>query len=170
MRDNFDLEQELKGLLSGPFSAMPMANDIQIAFGRNARRRFGSIKMSRDKSASLITINGIFKNEFIPIEIIQATIAHELAHYAHGFCSPLPQKYKHPHQGGVIKKEMEARGLTHLYIFEKKWTKANWAKVVAEQLPAKPRRRHRPLKRRLVSRRHLELKRLLRSTIQQWLT
>ncbi|MFT7184420.1 MAG: hypothetical protein ACI9QC_000762 [Oceanicoccus sp.] len=169
MRDNLNLEKELKGLLSSPFSDMEIPNKIEIKFGRKAKRRFGSIKMSRDKTVSFITINGIFKNEFIPLEIIQATIAHELCHYAHGFCSPLPQKYKMPHQGGVIKKEMAARGLIHLYNFEKKWSKENWAKVVSVQLPASPPRRHRRVKRRRESHQSLELKRLLRSAIRQWL-
>jgi hypothetical protein len=167
MRDDLDLEKELKGLLSGPFSDMKIANDINIAFGRRAKRRFGSIKMRRDKSVSQITINGVFKNEFIPLEIIQATIGHELCHYAHGFCSPLKQKYKHPHQGGVIKIEMKARGLLHLYMFEKKWTKANWSRIVSEQLPASPRRQHRRVKRRQGSRQLLGLKRLLRSAIRR---
>jgi len=167
MRTNLDLERELKGLLSGPFSEMPIENKITIAFGRRAKRRFGSIKMSRDKKISHITINGIFKNDFIPMEVILATIGHELCHYAHGFCSPLQQKYKHPHQGGVIKKEMKARALLHLYEFEKKWTKENWSKVVASQLPTSPRQSRRRPKSRRGSRQSLGLIDLLRLAIRQ---
>lgn len=167
MRTNQDLERELQGLLSGPFSDMPLVNVITIRFGQKARRRFGSIKMKPDRKVSQITINGIFKLEEIPMEIIQATIAHELAHYAHGFCSPLPQKYKNPHQGGVIKIEMIARGLLHLYEFEKRWTKLNWSKVVASQLPTSLLRRHRPARRGPASHRHLGWIGQLRSTIRR---
>jgi len=167
MRNDSVLEEELKGLLGGPFSDMPIENEIQIRFGRRAKRRFGSIKMSRDKKTSFITINGIFKNDFIPIEIIQATMAHELAHYAHGFCSPLKQKYKHPHQGGVIKKEMKLRGLLHLYEFEKQWTKKNWSTIVASQLPSSPRRQRRPVRRRRAQSQALGLIDLLRLAIRR---
>jgi hypothetical protein len=133
-------------MLSGPFANMQTPNGIQIKFGRKALRRFGSIKMTRDKKVSLITINGHFRDPQIPEEIILATLAHELSHYAHGFCSPLKQKYKYPHQGGVIEKEMRSRGLGHLYDFEKKWTKANWPKILGPSVQKK--RTHRSPRRR----------------------
>jgi len=149
MRDDFWLQGVLKSYLDGPFSDMPRENSITIGFGRRTRRRFGSINMSRDKKASHIRINGIFRNEAIPDKIIQATIAHELCHYAHGFCSPLKQKYRHPHSGGVIRREMKKRGLEYLYIYEKTWSRKNWPNVLNFEFPLRARPiRRRPTKRK----------------------
>ena len=148
MRNNSFLEQKLRIFLDGPFSDMETPNALKIHFGRRARRRFGSIKMSRDKQVTIITINGLFRDESIPEQIIHATIAHELCHYAHGFSSPLPKKYKYPHQGGVIAKEMQVRGLQDLFIFEKAWTKQNWRRVLQVEFPQQKRRAlRRPLRR-----------------------
>ncbi len=170
MRNNQDLEFELCKLLNGAFSDLVQGNEIAIAFGVRAKRRFGSIKITADKKVSHITINGIFKKTFIPIEIIQATIAHELCHYAHGFASPLPRKYKYPHRGGIIKKEMNQRGLAHLYDFEKKWSKANWAKVIAQEFPSTLTRPQPHPRLYRGSRQYLELSDLLRLTIRRLLT
>jgi hypothetical protein len=147
MRTDADLQRYLQEFLEGAFSDMPVRNRISIRFGRKAKRRFGSIKMQPDKKESAITINGLFREEWIPEEIILATLAHELCHYAHGFSSPLPKKYKHPHQGGVIEKEMRARGLGHLFVFERKWTKAHWNRIVQANFAA-PQRRRRVMRRR----------------------
>jgi hypothetical protein len=144
MRDDTFLQEKLDYFLNGAFEDVPQMNKIEIAFGRRAQRRFGSIKMARDKRVSQITINGVFRDEKIPEEIILATIAHELCHYAHGFSSPLPKKYRHPHQGGVIKREMKGRGLVLLYEFEKQWTKAHWREVLLLEFPrSRPRRARR---------------------------
>lgn len=141
MRDQAFLQQELDALLAGPFEDLILENELVIRWGRKAKRRFGSIKMSPDKRQSLITINGLFKEEWLPVEIIRATIAHELCHYAHGFSSPLPRLYRHPHQGGVVTKELKKRGLGALHAFERSWTKENWPKVVQFHFPQRVRRR-----------------------------
>ncbi len=140
MRDNTFLRRQLEDLLENQFRDLELKNRLEIAFGRRAKRRFGSIKMERDKKVSRITINGIFKNEYVPEEIIRATIAHELCHYAHGFCSPLKKKYKYPHQGGVVRMEMRKRGLGKLYDYEKIWTKNNWPKIVEKEFGVQRRR------------------------------
>jgi hypothetical protein len=147
MRINDDLQRMLNELLERNFADMPLMNRIEIAFGRRAKRRFGSIKLGRNKKVSFITINGLFKQEIIPEEIIRATIAHELCHYAHGFSSPLPRKYKHPHQGGVIERELRKRDLQMLYDFEKKWTKSHWTEVLKKEFPMQ-KRAHRAVRRR----------------------
>lgn len=158
MRTNKDLKHLLEDLLSGPFKDMPIQNSLTIEFSKRARRRFGSIRMRRDQKVSEIRINGVFRKEEIPVEIIQATIAHELCHYAHGFSSPLPQLYKHPHQGGVIAKELKKRGLDELHQFEKKWVKNIWPKVLTSEFPA-PVKRKRSTLRRVGSRRRVLYKR-----------
>jgi hypothetical protein len=134
MRNNTYLRGLLQAFLENEFAGMQRPNKIEIAFGRRAKRRLGSIKMGRDKKVSRITINGIFRDEVrIPEEIIRATIAHELCHYAHGFCSPLPRKYKKPHQGGIVGRELRKRDLGMLEEFEKMWTKRHWPKIVEEE-------------------------------------
>lgn len=148
MRTNEWLEGQLKKFLDGPFADVEIVNKLMVQFGRKAKRRFGSIKMPRDKKISRIVINGLFRDEKIPVRIINATIAHELCHYMHGFSSPLKQKYRHPHQGGVIAKELKKRGLHSLYKFEKTWTKENWSKIVLKEFPQTRRRIVRRVRRR----------------------
>jgi hypothetical protein len=66
--------------------------------------------MSRDAKISTILINRLFQLEIVPVEVVDATIAHELTHYLHGFSSPLEQKFSTPHAGGVVTKELKKRG------------------------------------------------------------
>lgn len=139
MRDTLWLETQLDAFLKGPFADLEIANRLEVRWGRKAQRRFGSILMARDKRVSRITINGIFRDESIPEQVIQATLAHELAHYAHGFSSPLPRKYKHPHAGGVIELEFKKRGLSLLSAYEKQWTKRHWPEVLRAAFPRKAR-------------------------------
>jgi len=141
MRTNTFLRSCLQDFLENQFEDMPVENRIEIAFGRRAKRRFGSIKMGRDGKVSRITINGVFRDERIPEQIICSTLAHELCHYAHGFCSPLEKKYKHPHQSSVVQRELKKRGLYHLHQYEKLWTKNNWPKVLEKEFPRQVRRR-----------------------------
>lgn len=139
MRTALWLEDQLKALLTGPFSDMEVPNRLEVHWGRRAQRRFGSIKMRRDKKVSEITINGLFREESIPEQIIQATLAHELSHYVHGFSSPLPRKYKSPHAGGIIEREFKKRGLSLLSAYEKQWTKNHWPQVLLLAFPRQAR-------------------------------
>lgn len=140
MRNSFWLQTQLQSLLDGPFSDLELLNKLTIHWGRKAGRRFGSIKMSRDKKVSEITINGLFQNEEVPEQIVQATIAHELTHYVHGFSSPHPKKYAHPHAGGIIEREFKKRGLSLLSAYEKQWTKNNWPTFLKAAFPARAQR------------------------------
>lgn len=146
MRTQHWLQDQLEQLLNGAFGDMEVPNRLTVQWGRKAGRRFGSIKMSRDKKVSEITINGIFRDESIPEQIVQATLAHELTHYAHGFSSPLPKKYKHPHAGGIIEREFKKRGLSLLSAYEKQWTKNNWPNIVKSAFPQRVRRAHRSVR------------------------
>lgn len=132
MRDNEWLKAKFEGLYNGHFYDVPRLNNIEISFGRKAKRRFGSIKMARNKETSFITINGVFRDEKIPEQIICSVIAHEMCHYAHGFCSPLPKKYDAPHAGGIIKRELKKRDLHILEEYEKNWTRAHWPQISRE--------------------------------------
>lgn len=145
-RDNEWLEQLMYDLWEDYFNDIPRSNLVLIKFGRRAKRQLGSIKWVKgntkvkgilrkrekdmnnqdDGRVTLITITSLFKNSKIPEYVVKATIAHEMIHYAHGFFSPLKQSYNHPHQGGLIRKEMQERGLYDLYRRSKRWLKEKW--------------------------------------------
>lgn len=135
-RDNTWLQEVLDKIWDNYFADVPQENDVKIIFGRRSKRRLGSISLDpNDRRTSVITINGIFKRVDIPEFVIEATITHELTHYAHGFNSPLAQAQAHPHAGGVMRREFAERGLLELYLQQKRWLKANWASVVMQEFP-----------------------------------
>jgi hypothetical protein len=141
-RDGTWLQQVLDKIWDNYFADVPQDNDVRIVFGRRAKRRLGSISLDQtDGTTSIITLNGLFKLEVIPEFVIEATIVHELTHYAHGFNSPLDQAQTHPHAGGVMRREFDERGLLDLYLQQKHWLKTHWSSLIAAQLPAKPRPR-----------------------------
>ena len=130
------------------FADVPRKNLVIIKFGRSSTRQLGSIKWARknthikslinrkeiqdshkaqdDKRITVITITKKFQNQEIPEYVVKATIAHEIVHYVHGFNSPLKQIYQHPHQGGIIRKELESRDLGVLHTTARRWLKENW--------------------------------------------
>ena len=130
------------------FSDIPRKNYILIKFGRSSSRQLGSIKWANkntriksllnlksikedalaqdDGRITVITITRKFQDPSIPDYVIDATIAHELVHYAHGFSSPLKQLHKHPHQGGLIRRELTNRGLGAIYQKSRLWIKEHW--------------------------------------------
>src|SRR5690242_7684070 len=100
-RDDTWLYELLDRTWDQHFSDVPQDNDVRIVFGRKTKNRLGSIRVDpTDPSISIITMNGLFRDERVPEFIIKATLVHELCHYAHGFNSPIQQKYRHPHAGG----------------------------------------------------------------------
>lgn len=133
MRSDAWLREQLDSLLKGPFADLEILNTLEVKFGRKAARRFGSILMTRDQRVSRITINGHFREETVPEAVVQATLAHELSHYAHGFSSPHPKKYSSPHAGGVILREFKKRGLELLHHYEKEWSKNHWLAFLQER-------------------------------------
>ncbi len=136
MRDNRWLQELLDTTWDSYFSDIAQDNDVRIVFGRRAKRRLGSISLDpANREVSVITMNGIFKSEEIPEFVIQATLVHELTHYAQGFNSPLAQAQAHPHAGGVMKREFTERGLLELYLNQKRWLKINWPQVLAKEFP-----------------------------------
>lgn len=138
MRDEGWLQELLDITWDSYFSDVTQDNDVRIIFGRRAKRRLGSISLNpNDRTVSIITMNGIFKSLEIPEFVIQATLVHELTHYAQGFNSPLTQAQTHPHAGGVMKREFTERGLLELYLTQKRWLKINWPLVVAREFPPK---------------------------------
>ena len=131
-RDNRWLKSRLQFLWQRYFADVPLANNVVVKFGQQAKTRLGSIKFGREKENpnTIITINGYFQDPQIPEFVIDGVLAHELAHYAHGFFSPHNQYHLYPHQGGVVRRELVDRGLKDLLQLEKKWIKNNWVKYL----------------------------------------
>jgi hypothetical protein len=141
MRDEAWLQQLLDETWDRYFADVPQANIVRIEFGRRAKRQLGSIRLDRrDLSVTIITMNGLFRDPGIPEMVVQATLVHELIHYAHGFNSPLEQKHTHPHAGGVVRQEYAGRGLEWLYLEQRKWLKANWPDLLSRNFSAPVRR------------------------------
>ncbi len=151
MRDDKWLFQKLDEIWDNHFPDISQNNDVVIKFGRKARQRLGSIKQETKTHSDLlnknrktiITINGLFKDLEIPEYVVTATIAHEMCHYAHGFSSPLEQKFESPHLGGVVTKEMKLRGFEKELKLQKKWLKDIWPDYIKEKMPATRTRRRR---------------------------
>lgn len=151
VRDNKYLENLLYDLWENNFCDVARLNLVAIKYGKHSKRQLGSIRLIKDrntfdryikryslnkdifenKTVSLINITRYFTYDYVPEYVIRSTIAHELCHYTHGFSSPLEKKYKYPHQGSIIKKELKDRGLIDIYIDSKKWLKDNWITVIS---------------------------------------
>ncbi|MCD4666775.1 hypothetical protein K8R47_03120 [archaeon] len=127
IRDDNFLQERLSQIWELLYPDTLKLNNVNIIFKGKSQYKFGHIaKKGRNTE---IVINSLFKFPQIPEYIIDLTIAHELAHYAHGFNSPLPQKFKHPHKGGVVTKELLNRGFKQMEKKEKLFLKKEWPKL-----------------------------------------
>jgi hypothetical protein len=131
-RDNRWLRDRLTSLKDRYFPDLRIHNNLIIKFGRPTKTRLGSIKHGRRKENpnTIITINGHFQDRQVPDFVLDATILHELAHYAQGWFSPHPQRYRHPHKHGVLRNELTNRGLSDILILSRKWLKNNWKNYI----------------------------------------
>lgn len=147
---NLEIQNLLYEIWEEHFSDIPRKNLVIVKYGKYSKQRLGSIKWCHklkgikgiykyfkeehknqdDKRITLITLTKHFTQKDIPSYVIRTTLAHELVHYTHGFNSPLPKKYKYPHQGSIIKKELYKRGLKDEYDLSEKWLKENWVKAI----------------------------------------
>lgn len=144
MRDAAWLHGRLDYLWDTYFADVEQDNDVRIVWGRKAKTRLGSIRLdAADPTITIITINRLYQDEAIPEYVVDATIVHELTHYAHGFNSPHAQKQAHPHAGGVMAKEFAERGLSDMYKAQKKWLKLNWRTIIEQNFPPPKPRHHR---------------------------
>src|SRR5918912_973139 len=123
-RDHAWLQARFRHLWDTYYSDARIGYPIEVKFGRSARYRYGSIYNTGRQCR--ITINGLFAHPEIPEYVVDATLAHELAHYVHGYGSGLPKLHSHPHRGGVIDKEMQRRGCFFLEEKAGAWRRENW--------------------------------------------
>lgn len=139
-RDNKWLKERFKYIKGYYFPDVEIKNNLIVKFGRPTRTRLGSIKKGRrtENFNSIITINGHFRNTFIPSYVVDAVLAHEFMHYAHGFASPHEQAFHHPHKGGVVNWDLRERGLADILKAERVWIKANWTDYLKRHHLNKP--------------------------------
>ena len=143
MRDDIWLNQRLDQIWLLLFPELAKLNKVKARFKGHWKNKFGHIKLVKNKDTE-IAINSIFKDQRVPEYIIDITLAHELVHYMHGFNSPHQRKYRHPHKGGIVDKELINRGFGHLIVKEKRFCKEDWTKIYPEY--CKPRIRRLTLK------------------------
>ena len=134
-----DLTIYLTSLWQHYFSDVPHANEVQIAYCRPWKSRLGLIRMSVDNTRSFIGINSLLQHKDVPDCVLVTTIAHELVHYTHGFGSPLPQLYEHPHAHNIVDKELEQRELGSALSDCNTWIDEHWYAFYEAQRPAKTR-------------------------------
>src|SRR6266542_4084920 len=111
------LEVLFESLWQDHFSDVSRPNQVVVKWGRMSRTRLGTItarggfRPLTNPEISEIRINPLLQHHEVPESVIRQTIAHEVAHYSHGFCSPHPRRFDHPHRGNVIEKELLRRNL-----------------------------------------------------------
>ncbi len=131
LRDNAWLESRFQFLWTNYYADVRRGFPITVKFGRAARYRYGSIcNVGRE---CRITMNGLFAHPEVPEYVVDATLAHELAHYVHGYGSGLPKLHAHPHRGGVIDKEMQKRGCFYLEEQAAVWRREHWQSFYERQ-------------------------------------
>ena len=133
MRDNFWLNKRLSEIWSIFFSDITKLNDVKVRFVGRWKNKFGHIKKLKNGSSEIV-INGLFKDTKIPDYIVDLTIAHEIVHYMHGFNSPYPKKFRYPHQGGVVRRELISRGFKVPLKIERRFLKQDWEVICKESL------------------------------------
>jgi len=137
MRNNNWLKLKLEEVWQKYFSDVERLNTVDIHFGKKAKRRLASIRQLKKDSKhsdTEIRVTTYYQDERVPEYVIDTTIAHELCHYAHGFASPHPQFFSHPHRGDVVDKELTKRGLGDQLAAQEKWLKTSWHEVVGEDI------------------------------------
>jgi hypothetical protein len=121
-----DLNTYLDCIWQQHFSDIPRVNEVEIAYAHPWKQRLGLIRLSLDNKFSFIGINALLQHRFVPECVLIATIAHEVTHYAHGFGSPLPRLYQHPHANNVVDRELEQRGLGECVRSCDEWIDREW--------------------------------------------
>jgi len=133
MRDNIWLKDRLGQLWNRHFPDIDVANTVIVRFGRPAKTRLGSIKFGRRTvdPNTYITITGYFRSDDVPDFVVDAVLAHELSHYAHGFFSPHERLHTHPHKYGIVNNELTQRGLGDILKLQTRWLKQHCRELVS---------------------------------------
>ena len=108
------------------FADVVRVNEVSIGYSYPWKSRLGLIRLSLDETHSFIGINSLLQLAWVPEHVLITTIAHEMAHYAHGFGSPLPRICKYPHANGVVERELERRELGSYLRCCNEWIDKYW--------------------------------------------
>ena len=109
MRNQLWLEKRLNNIWQLLFPEVEKKNNVIIKFKGKWKNKFGHIKTLKNKDTEIAVI-----------------------HYSHGFHSPLPKLYSHPHKGGIVTKELKKRGFGNQLNLEKQFVKEEWTKIYIE--------------------------------------
>jgi len=126
VRDNAWLADQLDHIWDSWFQDVERITPISIRFVRPWKRRLAVIYLTDHEQRSFIGVNRYLRDIRVPYTVCLVTIAHELAHYAHGFGSDHPRRYRHPHRGNVVQRELSRRGLGAELHFYTDWTNDCW--------------------------------------------
>jgi hypothetical protein len=121
-----DLTAYLNHIWKEHFMDIPRVNTVHIGYCFPWKSRLGLIRLSLDQTTTFIGINSLLQLPQVPSYVLITTIAHELAHYAHGFGSPLPRRHKYPHANGIVERELESRELGKYLSHCNKWIDNHW--------------------------------------------
>jgi hypothetical protein len=121
-----DVKIYLETIWQRYFSDVQCKNEVQIAYCSPWKTRLGMIRMTVDETLSFIGVNALLQHSTVPEYLLVTTIAHELVHYAHGFGSPLPRLYTHPHANNVVNRELAKRGLEEYVQLSDEWIDNYW--------------------------------------------
>jgi hypothetical protein len=121
-----DLTAYLNRIWGEHFIDIPRVNTVHIGYCFPWKSRLGLIRLSLDQNTTFIGINSLLQLPQVPDYVLITTIAHELAHYAHGFGSPLPRQHKYPHANGVVERELESRELGECLRCCNRWIDKHW--------------------------------------------
>ncbi len=128
MRDEEWLALRMNQIWEMLFPEVDRLNNVVVRFKGKWKNKFGHIKRLKNRDTE-IAINALFKDIRVPEYIIDLTIAHELVHYYHGFNSPHDRKYRHPHKGGIVDRELRKRGFSHMMLKEKHFVRNEWMPI-----------------------------------------
>ena len=134
LRDDRWLARTLDFVWDQFFIDTPRVNQVQVSFGSVWKSRLGLITMTEDTATTYIQINGLLRLPDSPEFVTTVTVAHEMVHYAHGFGSPLPRRHKHPHRGGIVKRELLRRGMDREYQQYDQWVYGHWFDYYDEKM------------------------------------
>ncbi|HEX6511446.1 MAG TPA: hypothetical protein VF157_04045 [Chloroflexota bacterium] len=132
LRDSAWLAGQLDHIWSTWFADVERVTPVSIRYVRPWKRRLAVIYLTDEGRRSFIGVNRLMRDARVPYTVFLVTIAHELAHYSHGFGSHHPRRYKHPHRGNVVQRELTRRGLAEELRFYTEWTSDSWFDLLDE--------------------------------------
>jgi hypothetical protein len=132
VRDQPWLVDQLEGIWATYYADVDRVTPVSIRYVRPWKRRLAVIYLTDDDKQTFIGVNRVLRDPRVPYTVFLVTLAHELAHYAHGFGSHHPRRYQHPHRGNVIQRELRRRGLGNELRFYTEWTSDSWFDLLDE--------------------------------------